>query len=44
MKAAFTVFQKFAGYGNALAQHELGLCYKFGYGTKVDKNKSVELF
>ena len=44
MHKALSIFQTYADGGNALAQHELGLCYKYGYGVTVDSNKAQALF
>jgi hypothetical protein len=35
-------YTKAAEQGNALAQHNLGLCYKYGRGTEKDIDKAIE--
>ena len=44
MGNAVAIFTKYADVGNALAQHELGLAYKYGYGVSVDKARAKALF
>jgi len=44
MGNAVAIFTKYADAGNALAQHELGLAYKYGYGVNVDKTRAKLLF